>query len=77
MGKRNAKRNMAETKEELMRDPQWLDMNYERYYFIPWPDSQYFSNVDDDEVVRVENGVFVSMEWLLEDENDEDGPDYD
>ena len=50
-----------------MRDPQWLDMNYEKYYFIPWPDSQYFSEASD-EIVRVENGVFVSMWYICEDD---------
>ena len=63
------------TPKEEMFDPQWLDMNYEKYYFIPWPDSQYYDDVDDDaDVVRVEGGVFVGMEWLFED--DEDGPMY-
>ena len=48
-----------------MYDPQWLDMRYEKYYFVPWPDSQYFDNVDDDDaVVKTEGGVFVSMEWI-------------
>ena len=62
---------MTQSKEELMRDPQWLDMmEYEKYYFIPWPDSQYFNEVSD-EIVRVENGVFVSMRYICEDEEDE------
>ena len=58
-----------------MYDPQWLDMNYDRYYFIPWPDSQYFDNVDDEDadIVRVENGAFVGCAWLLE----EDLPDFE
>ena len=36
------------TPKEEMFDPQWLDMQYEKYYFIPWPDSQYYDDVDDD-----------------------------
>jgi len=65
---------MAQTKEELMRDPQWLDMNYEKYYFIPWPDSQYFDDADEDEVIRVENGVLVSMSYICEEDY---GSEYD
>ena len=63
-----------ESKEKLMRDPQWLDMNYERYYYIPWPDSQYFTK-EGDEIVRVRDGVFVSMRSILEEECY--GSDYD
>ena len=74
MGEEYAKRNMAQTKEELMRDPQWLDMNYEKYYFIPWPDSQYFDDADEDEVIRVENGVLVSMSYICEEDY---GSEYD
>jgi hypothetical protein len=79
MGKRYVKRNMAETKKELMFDPQWLDMNYEKYYFVPWPDCQVYEDIDDDDpdVVRVEGGAFVSMRWLFEDEEENDyGPEY-
>lgn len=53
-----------------MYDPQYLDMNYEQYYFIPFPDSQYFEEEDPDEefIVRAEDGVFLSKEWLNEEE---------
>ena len=65
-------------KEELMFDPQWLDMNYEKYYFVPWPDSQYYDDIDNEEFVcRVQDGAFVSMRWLFEDEEEDDyGPEY-
>ena len=66
-------------KEELMFDPQWLDMNYEKYYFVPWPDCQVYEDIDDDDpdVVRVEGGAFVSMRWLFEDKEEDDyGPEY-
>lgn len=51
-----------------MFDPQYLDMNYEQYYFISFPDSQYFEEEDPDEkfIVRTEDGVFLSKEWLNE-----------
>lgn len=53
-----------------MYDPQYLDMNYERYYFIPWPDSQLFEEEDPEKefIVPVEGGVFLSMEWLNKNE---------
>ena len=53
-----------------MYDPQYLDMNYERYYFIPWPDSQLFEEEDHEKefIVPVEGGVFLSMEWLNKNE---------
>lgn len=53
-----------------MYDPQYLDMNYERYYFIPWPDSQLFEEEDPEKefIMPVEGGVFLSMEWLNKNE---------
>ena len=69
---------MAETKKELMFDPQWMDMNYEKYYLVPWPDSQYSDDAkEDDDIIRVEGGVFVSLRWICEDEEKENGPEYD
>ena len=56
---------MDKTKEELMFDPQWLDMNYEKYYFVPWPDSQVYDDIDNEEFVwRTQDGAFVNMEWI-------------
>ena len=51
-----------------MYDPQWLDMNYDTYYFIPWPDSQTFLEVVDGDnvVLGPGNGVFVSCYWLTD-----------
>ena len=53
-----------------MYDPQYLDMNYEQYYFIPWPDSQLFEEEDTEKefIVPVEGGVFLSKEWLNKNE---------
>lgn len=49
-----------------MYDPQYLDMNYEQYYFIPWPDSQIVEEgIDEEFIVPAEDGgVFLSKEWL-------------
>ena len=49
-------------------DPQYLDLNYEQYYFIPWPDSQTVEEeVDEEFIVPAEDGgVFLSKEWLDE-----------
>ena len=52
-----------------LTDPQYLDLNYERYYFIPFPDCQYFDELDDDDNVipvctQVMTGSFVSMEFI-------------
>ena len=53
-----------------MHDPQYLDMNYEQYYFIPWPDSQLFEEEDSEKefIVPAGDGVFLSKEWLNESE---------
>ena len=62
--------NEVRDRELDMYDPQYLDMNYERYYFIPWPDSQLFEEEDPEKefIVPVEGGVFLSMEWLNKNE---------
>ena len=68
---------MSQDKKELMFDSQWLDMNYDKYYFVPWPDSQYYDEIDnDDAVVRVQDGVFVNLRWLYEDDEEDNGPEY-
>ena len=69
---------MAKAKNELMFDPQWLDMTYEKYYFVPWPDAHCYDDIDNEEFVwRTQDGAFVSMEWICGDEEEEeDGPVY-
>lgn len=34
---------------EKLLDPQYLDMNFERYYLITWPDCQFFDEMEDTE----------------------------
>lgn len=56
-------------KSKVMFDPQYLDNNYERFYFIPWPDCQIFDEIgDDDNVIPVSLqdivGSFVNVEWV-------------
>ena len=55
-------------KSKIELNPQWLDNNYETWYFVPWPDCQYFDELDDDEHVipvntQVGCGSFVNAEW--------------
>ena len=50
-------------------DPQHLNNNFERYYFIPWPECQYFDEeFEDPEVIPIATqdmvGSFVSAEWI-------------
>ena len=68
-------------KKELMFDPQWLDMNYEKYYFVPWPDCQIYADMDidcdDPGIVYVGGGMFVSQKWIYDKIDDnEDGSKY-
>ena len=50
--------------KEIQLDPQWLDMHYEKWYFVPWPDCQFFDDLEDDyNVVPVHGGSFVNAEW--------------
>ncbi len=52
-------------KQENMFDLQYLDMTYEGYYFIPWPDSQLYDEyLDKGGVVPTDGGCFVNMEWI-------------
>lgn len=32
--------------EEMMPDVQYMDMHYDRYYLVPWPDYQKFIELD-------------------------------
>ena len=55
-------------REKIELDPQWLDNHYEHWYFVPWPDSQYFDDMEDDyNVIPVNTqtmvGSFVYAEW--------------
>lgn len=53
-------------------DVQYLDMNYDQYYFIPWPDSQILLELDPEKEnwsytdPDFPSGAFVSKEWLNE-----------
>lgn len=54
-------------KEELT-NVQFLDNNYEQFYFVPYPDCKYFDQFDDDDHVVPVNtqamcGSFVHAEW--------------
>lgn len=55
-------------REQIELNPQWLDNHYEQWYFVPWPDCQYFDDMEDDEHVvpvcnQIMTGSFVDMEW--------------
>lgn len=57
---------MAESKIEL--NPQYLDNHYESWYFVPWPDSQFFEDMEYDDYVipvstQIMTGCFVNAEW--------------
>ena len=57
-------------KPEMMLDVQYLDSKYSTYYFVPWPDCQFFDEMDedDDHVIPVWRqsllGSFVDAEWI-------------
>lgn len=58
-------------KPELL-DPQYLDNNFEQFYLIPWPDCQFFDEIEDneDDVFPIiipgttTPASFVSMEFI-------------
>lgn len=55
--------------EEDLKDGQYLDNNYEQYYFVPWPECQYYEDLEDDDHVipictQIMNGCFVDKEWV-------------
>ena len=56
-------------KQKIIFDSQYLDNNYQKYYFIPWPECQYFDEIgDDDQVIPVSTqsmvGSFVDEELI-------------
>ena len=64
--------------KENMFDIQHLDMNYEGYYFIPWPDSQFYEEyVGEGGVILAEDGCFVNMQWIADEANNQTTDDYD
>lgn len=61
-----------------MKDVQYLDNNFEQYYFIPWPECQLFDELEDDDnviPVGLQNmvGSFVSKELIAELNEKNDG----
>lgn len=54
--------------DDIQLDAQSLDNNFSTWYFVPFPQSKFFENMeDDDHVVPVYNqvieGCFVEAEW--------------
>lgn len=49
-------------------DPQYLDNNFTRYYFIPYPECKIFDENDRENVhtVPVSDGTFVEIDWVDE-----------
>ena len=51
-------------------DVQYMDMNYDRYYLVPWPDFQKFEELDPDYIHVIpaidagEQVCFVNAEWI-------------
>lgn len=64
--------------EEMMPDVQEMDMNYDRYYLVPWPDCQKFEELDEECIYVIPTYVdgepvcFVDAEWVGRDYDDED-----
>lgn len=57
------------TKYNKLLDPQYLDNNMDKYYFIPSPECDFFDEMDDDENVIPVNiqgmcGSFVNLELI-------------
>ena len=52
-------------------DIQYLDNNYERYYFIPYPECKFFDDMDADDFVipvntQIFQGSFVDARWIAD-----------
>lgn len=51
-------------------DIQYMDMNYDRYYLVPWPDFQEFMELDEEQTyvipATVDNSpvCFVDADWI-------------
>lgn len=63
--------------EEKMPDVQYMDMNFERYYLVPWPYYQKFRELDPYGVHTIiadidgDSVCFVEAMWVGEDYEDE------
>lgn len=64
--------------EQNARDPQYMDMNYQKWYFVPWPDCQVIDEMEGAEERTVPVcidgvlGTFVDPEWLFDEEEEEE-----
>ena len=56
-----------------MPDVQYMDMNYNRFYLVPWPDYQKFEELDPEHehivnvTVNHQPFCFVEAEWIGKD----------
>lgn len=44
-------------------------MNFSLYYYIPWPESQYYEDLDPDHLFcepscTIEGGIFAQVAWV-------------
>ena len=62
--------------EKTLPDIQEMDMKYERFYLVPWPDYQKFEELDPEQVYMFPTCIdhkpvcFVDAEWVGRDYED-------
>ena len=60
--------------KDIRFDPQYMDMNYSRWYLVPWPDCQMFDEMDEFREgthptwIDGQPATFVDPEWLFKEE---------
>ena len=62
---------------DILPDVQYMDMHYDRFYLVPWPDYQKFEELDEESVYVIPAYVdgqpvcCVDARWAGNDYNDE------